>query len=172
MSARPRRRLAVVCVALGLAAAGCGGDDEDKRVDDRGVQTADTPERTETAYVDPPAEPRRPGTGRAPPFPEDQPGGAGDEEPAVSPAELSGRGGRIRPRVVRVPAFIAIRVRLTALDGGAYGLSFAGNTLRVGGDISSASTTLDGLRPGRSIVGRPRGGGSSVRIEASAEPGP
>ena len=56
--------------------------------------------------------------------PEDQPGGAGDEEPARSLALLTGEGGRITPPTVRVPAFISIRVELRSGDGREYGLRF------------------------------------------------
>ncbi len=49
--------------------------------------------------------------------PEDEPGGAGDEEPARTLALFTGEGGRITPRTVRVPAFISIRVELRSEDG-------------------------------------------------------
>ena len=73
---------------------------------------------------------------------------------------------------MRVPAFISIRVELRSADGGPYALRLGGRTLRAGGALASASTVLDGLRPGAAVTGQSPGGGNSVRIEATAEPGP
>jgi hypothetical protein len=165
------RAAAWVAVAA-LAAGGCGGDDESET--DTGARTQTTP-TTETE------EPRATVTSPGPApeatvpegeSPEDQPGGAGDEVPARSLALFNARAGRIRPAVVRVPPFIAIRVELHSNDGRSYALTFGDRTVRVGPRISSASTVLDGLRPGRAYTGTPRGRGNPVRIEASAEPGP
>jgi hypothetical protein len=104
--------------------------------------------------------------------PEDEPGGAGDEEPARTLALFTAENGRIAPRVVRVPAFISIQVELRSKDGREYGLRFGDVTVTAGGGLNSVSTTIDGLRPGEAIVGRPTGAGNRVRIEATAEPGP
>jgi Neuroendocrine-specific golgi protein P55 (NESP55) len=108
--------------------------------------------------------------------PEDRPGGAGDEEPARTLAMFTGDGGTITPRVVRVPAFISVRVELRSADGRQYGLLFENETSRVrisvSGALGSASSTIDGLRPGQAVTGNPIGAGTPVRIEATAEPGP
>ncbi|HMJ95164.1 MAG TPA: hypothetical protein VK486_04890 [Thermoleophilaceae bacterium] len=104
--------------------------------------------------------------------PEDQPGGAGDEEPARTLALFTAKDGRITPRVVRVPAFISIQVELRSPNGDKYGLRFGDVKITAGGGLSSVSTTIDGLRPGKAIVGTPSGPGNRVRIEATAEPGP
>jgi hypothetical protein len=75
--------------------------------------------------------------------------------------------------VVQVPPFIAVRVELRSVDGRAYALQIGGRTLRAGGELSSASVLLPGLRPGAVLRGVPVGGaGTPVRIEATAEPGP
>jgi hypothetical protein len=181
-------RPALVCCLLLLALAGCGSDDE--RADtDTAPRTAATETKTEREPTEtealeteterePPEteaedEPEPTQTAEPEPIsPEDQQGGAGDEEPARSLALLTGRGGRITPRVVRVPAFISIRIELRSVDGGSYGLRLDGRTLRAGGAVASASTVVDGLRPGAAVMGRPLGGGNPVRIEATAEPGP
>jgi hypothetical protein len=187
------RRLAPVVVALLLAAAGCGGDDDESAATteaqppptaepaptetedtEAGAETETEPEETEAEPEpeDTEAEPE-PGEPAEPPAsPEDQPGGAGDEEPARALALLTGENGRITPRRVRVPAYISIRVELRAGDGREYGLRFGDDTLRVSGGLSSVSTTIDGLRPGEAVVGTPTGPGNRVRIEATAEPGP
>jgi hypothetical protein len=182
------RRLAPVVLALMLALAGCGGDDEESAGTTEAVPPptaepapteteAETEAETETEAEEtedePEPEPAEPTEPAEPPVsPEDQPGGAGDEEPARSLALLTGDDGRITPRRVRVPAFISIRVELRSKDGQEYGLRFGGATLTVSGGLGSASTTIDGLRPGEAVTGTPTGPGNPVRIEATAEPGP
>jgi hypothetical protein len=166
------RRSAIWIAAAALAAAGCGGDEEET-----GTGTAARPQTEPRTEAE---EPRATVTAPGPEpqetipreSPEDQPGGAGDEVPARSLALFNARGGRIVPRLVRVPPFIAIRAELHSNDGRPYSLMFGDRTISVGPRISSASTVLDGLRPGRAYTGTPRGAGNRVRIEASAEPGP
>jgi hypothetical protein len=122
---------------------------------------------TERTSPEPEAE-----TAPAEPSPEDEPGGAGDEEPARTLALFTAEDGRITPRAVRVPAFIAIQVELRSKDGREYGLRFGDVTIPAGGGLSSVSTTIDSLRPGGAVVGTPEGAANRVRIEATAEPGP
>jgi hypothetical protein len=161
-------------IALALAVSGCGGDDE------QASSTPATTAMTETAATEStPAETvteESPGveteTVPAESTPEDQPGGAGDEEPARTLALFTANDGRITPAVVRVPAFISIEVQLRSADGTKYKLRFGDTTITAGGGLSSVSTTIDGLRPGKAIVGTPEGPGNRVRVEATAEPGP
>jgi hypothetical protein len=168
-----RARAGAALAAAVLALASCGGDDEEEPATTADTATAETAETTATTE---PVETEVPETAatetRPAPSPEDVPGGAGDEEPAATQALLTGEGGRITPRVVRVPAFIAVRVVLRSADGEEYALRFGGETLRAGGRLESVSTLLDGLRPGDAVVGVPVGAGNRVRIEATAEPGP
>jgi hypothetical protein len=180
------RRLAPVVLALLLALAACGGDDEEPAATTEAqppptaepapteTQAETEPEAEETeAEAETESEPAEPAEPAEPPAsPEDQPGGAGDEEPARSLALLTGENGRIAPRRVRVPAYIGIRVELRSEDGREYGLTFDGETIRVSGGLASVSTTIDGLRPGEAVTGTPTGPGNRVRIEATAEPGP
>jgi hypothetical protein len=166
---------AAVVIALAMAVSGCDGDDEESSAT-LPTDTVTTP--TQTATVEAPTETEQESpeaeTEAAPgeTGPEDQPGGAGDEEPARTLALLTAEDGRITPRVVRVPAFIAIQVELRSKDGREYGLRFGDVTITAGGGLSSVSTTIDGLRPGKAITGEPTGPGNPVRIEATAEPGP
>jgi hypothetical protein len=173
---------AALAAALVLALAGCGGDDEQSAATTEAQrpptaepaptatkETEAATAETEAEEPDPEPEPAEP---EPPVSPEDQPGGAGDEEPARSLALFTGEGGRITPRTIRVPAFISIRVEVRSEDGREYGLRFGSDTIRVSGGLSSASTTIDGLRPTEAIAGTPTGPGNPVRIEATAEPGP
>jgi hypothetical protein len=174
----------IAAVAIMFAGAGCGGDDEERAATATAPQpaptatapteTGATETETETETEPEPETQTQPEpTETGPPVsPEDQPGGAGDEEPARSLALFTGEDGRITPRVIRVPAFISIRVELRSGDGRRYGLNFEGERIEVGGGLSSVSTTIDGLRPGEAVVGAPTGASNRVRIEATAEPGP
>ena len=160
-------RAIAIAATLALAAAGCGDDDEEPSLGGPGDSPA-----TETTSTAPTATAP---SATAPPEtvpPEEQPGGAGDEEGARSPAFFRGKGGKITPRVVRVPPFLAIRVELQSVDGRHYGLRFGDHELRAGDRKARNGLTLEGLRPQKAIVGRPVGVGNRVRIEASAEPGP
>jgi hypothetical protein len=170
------RRISVGFAALSLAlgAAGCGDDDEEPAGTTAEPPATETAPVTETETV--PTETLPTDTVTVPqevePPPEEQPGGAGDEEPAQSQAAFTGRGGLIRPRVIRVPPFIAIRIELRSTDGGEYGLSCAGRTLRVDADVETASTRLAGRRPGEAVRCTPLGEHNGVAVSASAEPGP
>jgi hypothetical protein len=178
-------RTAAVLAALGLALAGCGDDDEEPatptvaeppRTVEAPAPTEETDAEAEETEPEPEPDPEptdsEPEEREPPASPEDQPGGAGDEEPARSLALFTGENGRITPRTIRVPAFISIRVEVRSEDGREYGLTFDGETIRVSGGLGSVSTTIDGLRPGEAVVGTPTGAGNRVRIEATAEPGP
>jgi hypothetical protein len=171
-----RNFVPILGIALVMGLFGCGGDDE------KPASTATTPTDTGPKAVEltatgaKPGSPKRKGhkkTETAPSgSPEDQPGGAGDAEPARTLALFTGEDGRIRPRVVRVPAFISIQVELRSKDGRSYGLRFGNSVLHVSEGLSSISTSMDGLRPGKALIGTPTGAGNRVRIEATAEPGP
>ena len=165
-----RPLVAGACAAV--LAGGCGGDDESSTSKaTTAPKTATETATTETATA--PAETSQTtGTSTSGTSPEDQPGGAGDEEPARSQALFTGRGGRIRPTVVRVPAYIAIRVELRSGDGAAYALRFNNRILKVDGTVGSVTRDFSGLRPGKVLAGTGVNGGNAVRVEATAEPGP
>jgi hypothetical protein len=84
---------------------------------------------------------------------------------------FTGKGGRLTPREIRVPAFIAIRVLLRSSDNGSYSLKIGGKTLSIGGGGTGLDELdLDGLLPDESYKGTsPQG---DVKVVASAEPGP
>jgi hypothetical protein len=169
------RALAAGAAVLALAAAGCGGDDE--KAD---TKTTDT--QTATREATSPRTTTRPSTtGETTPTqtaetnggtksPEKQPGGAGDEVPNSTQALVTGRGGRLSPRTVRVPAFIAITVELRSADGLDYDLSGGGKHVRAGEGENSGTASFAGLRPGRSI--RLSGPQGTVVVAANAKPGP
>jgi hypothetical protein len=157
--------------AFGLFAAGCGGDDED----DSQAETAPRTTAPAPVTTPPPEVPSDEG-GKDPdeePLtvpPEEQ---QGDEEAIRSEAVFTGRDGRLTPREIRVPAFIAIRVILRSSDAGrdqSYSLEIGGQRLAIGHSRPVAEAKLDGLLPDESYKGTsPQG---NVRVVASAEPGP
>ncbi len=176
LSALARRGISLGCLAsiIVVVLAGCG--DDEGRAEQETVGTGPTATSAPTATTPARTTPDREETVtvpedelRSPTSPEDGPGGAGDEQPASSQALFTGRGGRVQPRLVQVPPFIAVRVELRSADGRAYRLRFGGRSIAVGADRRSASSTFDGLRPGRRLVDTRA---ARVTIEASAEPGP
>ena len=167
-----RNFVPIAAIGLLMAISGCGGDDEEGSSTPAATAPAQTATETESTPTETEAEPPSTGGVTTETTPEDQPGGAGDEEPARTLALFTARDGRITPRVVRVPAFISIQVELRSPDGQKYALRFGDVTITAGGGLNSVSTTIDGLRPGKAIVGTPVGQGNRVRIEATAEPGP
>jgi hypothetical protein len=128
--------------------------------------TASTPAPAATATTTTPQAQPPPETG-----PEDQPGGAGDEEPARVEAALTGRGGKIGPREVRVPPYIAVEVTLHSADGRDYSVTVNGKRVKVDSGDRSGSVSLDGLRPNASYTLK-ASDGRTIRVVASAEPGP
>src|SRR3954447_17568055 len=125
-------------LAAAMLLAGCGGDDEGSKATK--TATAGQP-ATRTATREKPTAPTETTeTGNTSTSPEDQPGGQGDEEPARSQALFTGRGGRVRPTVVRVPAYIAIRVELRSGAGAAYALRFNHRILKVDRTVGSVSS--------------------------------
>jgi hypothetical protein len=167
-SARTLTALAAAA-AIGPIFGGCGGDDEDEAAAPVPAETVPT-HTVPTPVTTPPPETtpteREPGTGPATAPGEGQ---QGDEEAIRSEAVFTGRAGRLTPREVRVPAFIAVRVILRSA-GGKYSLAIGGRRLAVGDAHRTAKAELSGLLPNKAYTGRsPQGG---VRIVASAEPGP
>jgi hypothetical protein len=147
---------------LALAVAGCGSD---------GGDTASTPSTNAqpTVSVAPPAATAttpatRPGTV------ESQPGGAGDEQPAVVPATFQIEDDFADPPDVSVPAFFTIRVTGVSADGKVHIIAFQGQSAKVpaGG---KASFDVEGLKAGVypvTIDGRT----GAVTITAGGQPGP
>jgi hypothetical protein len=176
VSIRSLRKSALL-TAIALVMAGCGGDDEDKSAtgptSDGPIIVETSGSETKTLEVNPETETLpNDGDGTGTGGGEDQQGGAGDETPAETLALFTAGDGSITPRVVRVPAFISIRVELRSGDGGSYSLTFGDKKIQVPGELSSASTSFAGLRPGEKLVGTPTGASGKVTIEATAEPGP
>jgi hypothetical protein len=146
----------------------CGGDDEEDSPATETEPIATVPAPVTTPPPETPKTTREPDPDEEPRSvpPEDQ---QGDEEAIRSEAVFTGKGGRLTPREIRVPAFIAIRVILRSSDQGAYSLTIGGTRLSIEGNTTD-ELELDGLLPNKAYEGKsPQG---NVRVVASAEPGP
>lgn len=146
----PALLAAAAALALALVAAGCGDGEESP------PDTIRAPETTAPSHAV---------------SPEDQEGGAGDEEPIRVPATFTfTRSGAVRPTVVAVPAFFTIALRGVSRDDRPHEIVFRGTTIEVpaGG---RASARIEGLEEGRypvAIDGRE----NAATIVSGAEPGP
>jgi hypothetical protein len=104
--------------------------------------------------------------------PENQPGGAGDEQPISTQALFTGKGGEITPATIRVPPFIAVKVVLHSADGGSYAIEVAHHELKADGSKPTASVELPGLRAGKRYAVDVIGAPERLSVVANAEPGP
>jgi hypothetical protein len=143
----------------------CGGDDEDAEQPAETTPTTSVPEPVTTPPPETPETTKEPDRDTVPP--EEQ---QGDEEEIRSEAVFTGKGGKLTPREIRVPAFIAIRVILRGADDRGYSLQIGGTLLAIGQDRAVDELELDGLLPNKSYKGESPEG--NVRVVASAEPGP
>jgi hypothetical protein len=179
VSIRSLRKLVALAVLV-LALGGCGSDDEGSS--STGSQadappTADTTPTTDTTQPNPatetlPNDGDGNGTGGGATSPESGTGGAGDEVPAQTLALFTAKNGDVTPRVVRVPAYISVRVELRSGDGKEYSLTIGDKTIKVTDPLHSVSTTFDGLKPGAKLIGTLTGASGKVVVSATAEPGP
>jgi hypothetical protein len=178
-------RAAVALPALVLAACGGGGGGGGNTTDSTPPATRSeatpAPPRTATAppRSPPAATPTRPAPAKrdkgAVPAPEQQAGGAGDEEGNRIPVALRvGAGGRVRPRIVRVPAFFRLAVRIVNRDRRTHRVVLTGGTLRhevenlpAGGAIAFGFTPPRPATYRVLVDGRLRG-----RVVTGVEPGP
>lgn len=162
-----RTFVCVAALALGLGAAACGDDDE-KGGEGSGITAPAAPVVTGEDTTSGTAEIPAPGGS-----PEDEEGGAGDEEAARSEVELEFSSRGLEPPIVRVAPFIAVRLIVRSVDGTEYDLT-VGGPLSGGGanGTTEADLDLEGLRPGQKYEVRERNTGSVAAIVASDEVGP
>jgi hypothetical protein len=160
------RRLAAALLVVTAVVAACGDDDE-PAAGPAGTATA-TPTATATATPSstptPPAESggtggaaspeNGGGTGgaAAPGNPEDQPGGAGDEEAARVPVEITVGADGITPRRVSVPAFLALQVVVHNERSEQVIVRLEGAEPMTVGPGATFTANLDGRRPGRYAI--------------------
>jgi hypothetical protein len=155
---RSTRCLALVLLVV-LAAAGCGGGNTG--TGPAGEPTASAPEATApptdatqpgtTAVTPPPTTTSQPPTQTEPQQDED---GGGEQQIRVPASFVVKPGGRLTPRTITVPPFLAIEISLRAEDGKPHRLVLATtppHALRVGA-AGRAAVRIRGLRAGRYAV--------------------
>ncbi|MEX2194048.1 MAG: hypothetical protein WD844_02075 [Thermoleophilaceae bacterium] len=148
-----------------LLIAGCG-DDEESGDPDVATAPVVTTDRVQTAEI--------PGTDSdEATSPEDQPGGAGDEEPARSEVVIDFSEEGLSPTEVQVAPFIAVVLVIRSTDGTEYNLSYTAPAEGGGANgTTEADFDIDGLRPGQKIEIEERNTDSTATVVASDEAGP
>jgi hypothetical protein len=144
--------LSILLALLALAAVGCGGEDEP--VAPAQPASTSTPAATATATeTASPAATETPAATASPTAtatsPEDQEGGAGDEEAARVPVEFTVGADGITPPQVSVPAFLALELVVRNEHSAPVTVRLAGAEpfeVRAG---ETHRERLDGRRPGR-----------------------
>ena len=166
-------RAALLTLVVAAALAGCGGDDTETSSatpapppsSPTGTPTP-TPSETATATATATAQPSP-----TPTSPEDQPGGAGDEEAIRVPAEFTiSPDLKISPQQIAVPAFLQIEFTVHNESDQAVDVSWVSGKLMTVQPHDNASTTVPGRKKGSYVV-TANPGGDAV-IVTGAKPGP
>jgi hypothetical protein len=164
-------RIAIATLLAAAALTGCGGDD--------GEQSSTTPApapstATETATPADSATPTPTPSATEQPqpsvSPEDQPGGAGDEEPTRVPIEFTITDGKISPPQVAVPAFLALELIVHNNSSQQVVVRLEGAqplTVDAGG---TGRAHLEGRKKGSYVVDA--GDAGQALLVTGAEPGP
>jgi hypothetical protein len=104
---------------------------------------------------------------------ESGPGGAGDEEPARTPAAFVVTAGHLSPRTVTAAAFLAVDVSVTSHDGPQRVTIDApgGSTFAVAAG-GTRHVLLDGLKPGDYPITTAAGARATLHVVRGGAPGP
>jgi hypothetical protein len=163
-----RGRLALVIVVAALA--GCGGDDSEQTA----APTATAPPPAATATPTPAATetatPTPTPTATPTENPEDQPGGAGDEEPIRVPVEFTVRDRGITPPQVAVPAFLGLELIVNNELADPIEVTLEGSEPLSVGPGETGRMRLQGRRKGQYVVDF--GAAGQALLLTGAEPGP
>jgi hypothetical protein len=163
-------RLALPVLLVAAVLVGCGGDDAEQTA----APTATAPPAaTETATATPtetatPAETATPTP--EPENPEDQPGGAGDEEPVRVPVEFTVRDRGISPPQVAVPAFLGIELIVNNELADPIEVRLEGAEPMQVGPGETGRARLAGRRKGQYVIDF--GVAGQALLLTGAEPGP
>lgn len=162
-------RLAIATLLAAAALAGCGSDD--------GEQSSTTPApapstATETATPGDSATPSPSATEQPLPSvpPEDQPGGAGDEEPTRVPVEFTITDGKVSPPQVAVPAFLALELIVHNKSSEQVVVRLEGTEPMTVGAGDTGRARLEGRKKGSYVVDA--GDAGQALLVTGAEPGP
>jgi hypothetical protein len=164
-------RLAVIAVIVVAALAGCGGDDEQTSsatpAPPPSASPTETPSATATDTPTPTATTQPSPTATSP---EDQPGGAGDEEAIRVPAEFTVRAGGISPQQVSVPAFLTIELTVHNETSKPVVVRLQGANPMTVGAGETGRAEIEGRKKGQYVVDM--GDAGQALLVTGVEPGP
>jgi hypothetical protein len=162
-------RLAIAILLAAAVLAGCGDDD--------GEQSSATPAPVPSAATEAatPSESGTPSpTATEQPLPsvnpEDQPGGAGDEEPTRVPVQFTITDGKISPPQVAVPAFLALELIVRNKSTQQVVVRLEGAEPMTVGPGDTGRARLEGRKKGSYVVDA--GSAGQAVLVTGAEPGP
>lgn len=163
-------RLAAVLLAVG-ALAGCGGDDPEPTAAPATPTPTTAPTETPTPEPTPtPTATATPTAEPTPASPEDEEGGAGDEEAIRVPVRFRVTPKGVTPPRVSVPAFLALELIVDSYLRTPFVVRLEGaEPLEVGAG-RTARMRIPGRRPGRYRV--VFGDAGEAVVITGAEPGP
>jgi hypothetical protein len=153
----------LLILAVCSVVAGCGGDEPTVAPQETTTATA-----TATATATPTATPTATATTSA--SPEEQPGGAGDEEPARVPLEFTLSDGGLKPATISVPAFLGLELIVHNRTSQPQHVVLEGSgSLDVPAD-DTARARFEGRRAGTYAVDA--GSAGHAQLIVGVEPGP
>jgi hypothetical protein len=162
-----RRSLLPLLVAAALC--GCGGDEATTSAPAPTPSPSAAP--TEAPTATPTATPSPTATDApTPESPEDQPGGAGDEQEARVPIELTVASGGITPPRVSVPGFLALELIVHNKLPVEVVVRLEGANPMTVGPGETGRARLEGRRPGRYTIDA--GAAGKAVLITGVEPGP
>jgi hypothetical protein len=164
-------RAALAALLAAAALTGCGGDEEQTSAPAPPSPAPSAATETPTAAPTETASPSPTATDApTPENPEDQPGGAGDEEAIRVPVEFTLRDRGVAPTQVAVPAFLSIELIVHNHTAGDVVVRLEGAqplTVAAGG---TGRARLDGRKKGQYVVDFGEAG--QALLITGAEPGP
>jgi hypothetical protein len=164
-------RAALLVLVFAVALVGCGGDDAEQTA---APTATPPPTATETPTATMTATPTATATATATPTPsanpEDQPGGAGDEEPVRVPVEFTVRDRGITPPQVAVPAFLGLELIVNNQLADPIEVTLEGSEPLSVGPGETGRMRLQGRRKGQYVVDF--GAAGQALLITGAEPGP
>jgi hypothetical protein len=160
-------RALVAVLAVAGALAGCGDDEPTATSSPTPAPTAAATERATPTTT--PTETPSP-TATEQPGPEEQEGGAGDEEEARVPVRFTVRDDGIEPPEVRVPGFLALELIVANATSQPVTARLEGAEPLTAGPGETARMRLEGRRPGRYPIDF--GAAGRAVLVTGVEPGP
>jgi len=156
-------------VVVAAALTGCGGDDPEQTA---APTPPPTPTESATAAPTETATPTATATATGTPTqnPEDQPGGAGDEEPIRVPVEFTVRDRGISPPQVAVPAFLGLELIVHNELADPIEVRLEGAEPMTVGPGETGHARLEGRRKGQYVLDF--GAAGQALLVTGAKPGP